>query len=221
MNTRLFLTGLVALSLFAAACGGDKKPASSPESITETSSTKEDMPPPPATEGSAPAEPKAEPKAEGPGAAGGVIKVVAMKITPAKKGKDKAVELKDDGTVTIDGKPAAKMKGDSVDSSGGTSMVTVGVDGSLVGNGVKNGYKFDGDDLVHESGVKLSVADDGTINVTKDGKTEALAKTDGKGASAKRAALIAAVLWMTIPSGGGAAAKPAAGGKAVAGPKKK
>jgi hypothetical protein len=218
MNTRLLLAGLVALSLSAAACGGDKKPAASPDGITETSSTKEDMPPPPATEAKAEAAPT-EPKAEGPGAAGGVIKVVAMKITPAKKGKDKAVELKDDGTVLIDGKPAAKMKGDSVDSSGGTSMVTVGVDGSLVGNGVKNGYKFDGDDLVHESGLKLSVADDGTINVTKDGKTEALAKTDGKASSAKRAALVATVLWMTVPSG--APAKAAGGGKAVAGPKKK
>jgi hypothetical protein len=209
MNTRLLLTGLFALALSAAACGGEPKPASSPETNAGAAepTAKEDMPPPPAeTATAAPA----EAKPEGPGAAGGVIKVVAMKISPAKKGKDKPVELKDDGTVTIDGKPAAKIKADSVDSSGGTSMVTVGVDGSLVGNGVKPGYKFDGDDLVHESGVKLSVADDGTINMTKDGKTEPLAKADGKAASAKRAALIATVLWMTVPSG--AAAKPAAAG---------
>jgi hypothetical protein len=102
-------------------------------------------------------------------------------------------------------------------------MVTVGVDGSLVGNGVNAGYKFEGDDLVNENGVKLSVSDDGTINATKDGKTEALAKTDGKAASAKRAALIATVLWLTVPSGGAtkAGAKPAGGAKPAAGPKKK
>lgn len=207
MSTKSFVVASVlALSFVTAACGAEKKPASAPEStsgITETS-TQEDMPPPPAKEAAAPA--PTETKAEGPGAAGGVIKVAAMKLSPLKKGKDKPVELKDDGSVTIDGKPAAKFKGDSVDSSGGTSMLTVGVDGSLVGNGVQPGYKFDGDDLVHESGAKLSVSDDGKVSITKDGKTEALAKVEGGAASAKRAALIATVLWMTVPSGN---AKPA------------
>jgi hypothetical protein len=215
MKTRLFLSSALVLALAAPACGGDKKPASSPESnagITETSA-KEDMPPPPSKDAPA-TTPPAETKVDGPGAAGGVIKLAAMKITPAKKGKDKPVELKDDGTVSIDGKPAAKIKGDQVDSSGGTSMLTVGVDGSLVGNGVKPGYKFEGDELVHESGVKLSVGDDGTINVTKDGKSEPLAKAEGGAATAKRAALIATVLWMTVPTGSASkAATPPSGGK--------
>ncbi|MBX3261191.1 MAG: hypothetical protein KIS78_32295 [Labilithrix sp.] len=200
MKTRLFLASALVLSLAATACGGEKKPAESPEStagITETSA-QEDMPPPPAKEGDAPATPAAE--GEAAGAAGGVIKLAAMKIVPVKKGgKDKPIELKEDGTVSIDGKPAATIKGDSVDSSGGTSMVTVGVDGSLVGNGVSPGYKFEGDELVHENGTKLSVDDEGTISLTKDGKTEPFAKAEG-GASAKRAALIAAVLWMTVPA---------------------
>ena len=202
MKTRLFLASCIVLSLAAAACGGDKKPAESPESnagITETSS-KEDMPPPPAKEGDVAAAP-AEATTEGPGAAGGMMKLAAMKLTPVKKGKtDKPVEVKDDGSVLIDGKPAAKIKGDQVDSSGGTSMLTIGVDGSLVGNGVKAGYKFEGDELVHESGLKLTVGDDGTITATKDGKSEPVVKTEGGAATAKRAALVAAVLWMTIPT---------------------
>ncbi len=201
MKNRLFLASFV-LSLVAAACGGDKKPAESPESnagITETSS-KEDMPPPPAKEGDVPAAPAAE-TAENAGAAGGMMKLAAMKLSPVKKGKtDKPVEVKDDGSVLIDGKPAAKIKGDQVDSTGGTSMLTIGVDGSLVGNGVKAGYKFEGDELVHESGLKLAVADDGTITASKDGKSEPVAKTEGGAASAKRAALVAAVLWLTIPT---------------------
>lgn len=205
MRTRLLDSALVlSLCLAAAACGADKKPAAAPETnaaLDEASAT-EDMPPPPSKE----AAPAAEPAVEGPGAAGGVIKLAAMKIAPLKKGKDKPVELKADGSVAIDGKPAATIKGDSVDSSGGTSMLTVGVDGSLVGNGVNPGYKFDGDDLVHESGLKLSVGDDGKINVTRDGKTEAIATVEGDAASAKRAALIATVLWMTVPT---ASAKPA------------
>ena len=201
MKTALSLASVLVLSLGAAACGGDPKPAQSPESnagITETSA-KEDMPPPPAKEGDAPAAP-ADETAAGAGPGGGVIKVAAMKLAPVKKGKnDKAVELKEDGTVTIDGKPAATIKGDQVDSTGGTSMLTIGVDGSLVGNGVKSGMKFEGDDVVSEGGVKLSVGEDGTITATKDGKSEAIAKVEG-GASAKRAALILAVLWMSVPT---------------------
>ena len=208
MKSRLILAPVFVLAFVAAACGGDKKPAESPESnagITETSATKEDMPPPPAKEGDVP---EAQAKDEGPGAAGGMMKLAAMKLTPVKKGKtDKAVEVKDDGSVLIDGKPAATIKGDQVDSTGGTSMLTIGVDGSLVGNGVQPGYKFEGDDLVHESGMKLSVGDDGTITATKDGKSEPVVKTEGGAATAKRAALVAAVLWMTIPTTVGGDAK--------------
>lgn len=212
MKTRTYCASgfIFSLAIAAAACGGEKKPAESPEinaGITETS-MQEDMPPPPAKEGdvAAPAE-----TTEGPGAAGGMMKLSAMKLTPVKKSKtDKPIEVKDDGSVLIDGKPAATIKGDQVDSSGGTSMLTIGVDGSLVGNGVKAGYKFEGDDLVHESGMKLSVAEDGTITASKDGKSEPVAMTEGGAATAKRAALVAAVLWMTIPTTitGDAKAKP-------------
>jgi hypothetical protein len=215
MKNRILLASTFALSFVAAACGGEKQPAHSPDSVagvTETSSTKEDMPPPPAKEVEAAAAPTPETASQAAAAptAGGVIKLAAVKVTPAKKGKDKAVELKEDGSVTIGGKPAAKIKGDEVTSSGGTSMLTVGVDGSLVGNGVKPGFKFEGDDLVTEGGAKLSVADDGTVTVTKDGKSETIAKTDN-GASAKRAALIATVLWLTLPPSVNAPAKKATG----------
>jgi len=210
MKTRLFLASALVLSLAATACGGGAKPADAPESnagITETSA-KEDMPPPPSNESDAPAAPAADTAANA-GPAGGVIKLAAMKLTPIKKGsKDKPVELKADGSVTIDGKPAATIKGDSVDSSGGTSMLTVGIDGSLVGNGVQPGYKFEGDELVNENGTKLSVDDEGTVSMTKDGKSEPIVKAEG-GAASKRAALVATVLWMTVPSASAKApAKP-------------
>lgn len=219
MMNRLLFGPALALSLAAAACG-DSKPAKSPESnagITETSA-KEDMPPP-KEETSAPAAETA-PKAEPAGAAGGVITVAAMKLTAVKPTKtDKPVELKADGTVTIDGKPTAKIKGDQVDSTGGTSMVTVGVDGSLVGNGVKPGFKFEGDDLVGD-GVKLSVGDDGTITSTKDGKSEPVVKVEG-GAAAKRAALIVAVLYLSVPGNPNAEVASTAKEKKPAAAKKK
>lgn len=204
MNTRLFSAVLVMCSGLVA-CGGGKGPTS-PESnagITETSA-KEDMPPPPSE---ANAEAAAAPAVEGPGAAGGMIKPAAMKLTPAKKGKnDKPVELKEDGTILIDGKPAARVKGDQVDSSRGTSMVTVGVDGSLVGNGVKPGYKFEGDELTGENGLKLTVGDDGSITASKDGKSEVIATVEN-GAASKRAALILTVLYVDVPANPGGAPK--------------
>lgn len=239
INRSVLSLGLFVLlsSSVVTGCGGDGKKAKSPESnagITETSAnTKEDMPAPPSKDGDPNAASsggdKDKDKATGAaassgGAVGGMIKVAAMKVAPIKKGKtDKDIELKADGTLNIDGKPAAKFKGDQVDSTGGTSMVTIGVDGSLVGNGVKNGLKFEGDDLVNsDTGTKLSVADDGTINATtKDGKTEAVAKAEG-GGSAKRAALIILALYLSAepaaappPVKKGPAAKPAAkpGGK--------
>lgn len=209
------------------ACGGAQKNSKSPESssgITETS-TKEDMPPAEAKEAATPASMAGTDTvtpALGDRAAGGMIKLAAMKLTSAKKGKkaDKPIELKADGTVLIDGKPAAKVKGDQVDSIGGTSMLTVGVDGSLVGNGVKPGFKFEGDELTTESGLKLAVGDEGAITVTKDGKSEVIGKAEG-GAAAKRAALIATVLWMTIPTTVGAETAKKAGPKSAAPAKKK
>ncbi len=197
MKTRLFLTSALVISALVA-CGGDPKEAKAPESnsgITETSA-KEDMPPPPAKEVEAPA----TAAATSGGAAGGMLALAPIKLAPAKKTpKDKAVELQADGTITVDGKPAAKVKGDQVDSIEGTSMVTIGVDGSLVGNGVKPGSKFEGDDLVMDNGAKLSVAEDGSITSSKDGKTETVGKAEG-GAAAKRTALVLAALYLTIPA---------------------
>ena len=127
----------------------------------------------------------------------GVIQIAAMKLVPAKKAKDdKPVELKADGTIVVDGKPFAKVAGDQVDAlDGGGTLVTVGVDGSLVGQAVKPGFKFDGDDLVTDTGAKLSIGDDGTITMAKDDKAETLGRLEG-GEKAKRAALIVIVLTM-------------------------
>jgi hypothetical protein len=205
-------TLVLAIFVLGAACGGEKKGARSPESnsdITETSSSpKEDMPPPPSKEG----EGATTETHTGPGAAGGMLKLATMKVTPLRAGaKDRPAELQADGTVVIDGKPVAKIKGDQVDSVEGVSMVTIGVTGGLVGMGVRAGLKFEGDDVVGDDGLRLTVADDGTITASKDGKTEPLYRAEGGGAS-KRTALVVALLWMTIPATIGAPA-PADTGK--------
>jgi len=83
---------------------------------------------------------------------GTIIKLAAFEVTPAKRGTDRAVELKEDGAVFIDGKMAARIAGDHVDSANGTSMLTVAANGRLVGGRVGPGFKFEGDDLVTDAG---------------------------------------------------------------------
>ncbi len=196
--------GLASVVLALVACGGETKPAKAPEPVVGANDGKADMPPghDKADESTADKDhgkgndDKAEKKAEkGPG--GGMIAVAAMKFTPAKKGKaDKAVEVKQDGTVTVDGKAAAKIAGDQMQDATGGTLVTVGVDGSLVGSGVKPGLKFQGDELTAESGAKVTVGEDGTVTLAKaDGKSEPLGKFEG-GASAKRAALLVTAMWL-------------------------
>jgi hypothetical protein len=164
------------------------------------------MPPPPTGE-AAPASTPAPTETHTGGGGGGMLTITPMKVTAAKPGKnDKPVVLKADGSVVVGGKTVAKIKGDQVDSAEGTSMVTVGVTGALVGNGVKAGLKFDGDDVTGEDGSRLSVGDDGTITATKDGKADAVGKVEGA-AAAKRTALVLAVLWLPAAPAPAAAKK--------------
>jgi hypothetical protein len=201
---KLSLLGTVSMALVLVACGGETKPAKAPEPVVGAADAKTDLPPGHDKDGESTADKdhgkgnddKAEKKAE-KGPAGGMITVAAMKFTPAKKGKaDKALEVKQDGTVTADGKTTAKIAGDEVKDATGTTLVTIGVDGSLVGTGVKPGLKFQGDELTAESGAKVTVGEDGTVTLAKaDGKSEPLGKFEG-GASAKRAALLVTALWL-------------------------
>jgi hypothetical protein len=194
MKLRVLLAAVIVTFSATAACAGDRSGASSPESnagITETSA-KADVPP----------ASKAAPASAVPSSTidGATIKFGAMKLAPAKPGKtDRSLEIKADGTIVLDGKPVAKFKGDRVDSIEGAPMATMSGTGVLAGSGVKPGLKFEGDDLVGDDGMKLSIGDDGTITASRAGKSETIGKAEG-GSSAKRAALIAAVLWMTIPT---------------------
>jgi hypothetical protein len=208
MNARVFVGAIMMGLVFtAAACGGDRKGARSPDDVAETSSAgaKEDMPASP--DGTA--APSSTPSTTDThtGAAGGMLAIAPMKLTAANPGKDdKPVELLADGSVVVGGKTVAKIKGDEIASTGGTSMVTVGVTGALVGNGVKSGLKFEGDEVTGEDGSHLSVADDGTITSTKDGKADPVGKVEG-GTTAKRTALVLAVLWLPPPGAPAAAPK--------------
>jgi hypothetical protein len=207
----------VASLLVLSACAADRKHARSsegpiPES-TSGASDKSDMPDAPAAKG-APAE-SAPADATPAKTESLAIKIAPMKLTPAKKGK--TVEVKKDGTITADGKPVAKIAGDQIDALDGSgTLVTVSMDGSLVGQALKPGFKLDGDKLVSDKGYEVTVGDDGTITSTKDGKSETLAKVEG-GADAKRTAVLVTTVLVAKPTDApaAAAAAPAKGAPAA------
>jgi hypothetical protein len=217
---------LAILILATAACGGDKKPPKSADDVPAPASTeapKEDMPAPSKDAFDPTTPPGTDTAAATPS---GVITVAPFKLVPAKKNA-KALELKSDGSVVADGKTVATIKGDQVNEPSGMTMVTVGIDGSLVGQNVKPGWKFSGDELANDDGSKIAVGDDGAITATKkDGKSETLGKIEG-GTTAKRAALLSVLLWVSTPAAAAPppaaakpAAKPAAAKPAAAKPKK-
>lgn len=184
-----------AVLVVLAACGGETKPAQAPDPVVGANSGQADMPPSP-SEKSGEATPGEQPKTNA--AETLAIKVAPMKLVPAKPGKnDKPVELKADGSIDVGGKTVAKISGDQVDATDGSgTLVTVSMDGSLVGQGIKPGFKFVGDELQGENGTKLSIGDDGTINATnKDGKSEVMGKLEG-GEKAKRAGVLVALLMV-------------------------
>lgn len=194
----------VASLLVLSACAADRKHARSSEGpiANETSSSeKSDMPDAPVAKG-APAE--AAPAATPTKNETLAIKIAPMKVTPAKKGK--TVEVKKDGTITADGKAVAKISGDQIDALDGSgTLVTVSMDGTLVGQALKPGFKLDGDKLVTDSGAEVTVGDDGSVTSTKDGKSETLAKVEGA-ADAKRTAVLVTAVLVVKPSDATAAA---------------
>jgi hypothetical protein len=199
----------VSSALVLAACG-EPTPAKSPDAFAETETTGQpDMPPPAPKDGEeAAGDAPATTDAKGP--EGGMLAVAAMAFEPAKKGKaDKPLALAADGTISVEGKPAGKIAGDEVQDASGANLLTVGVDGSLVGAGVTPGTKFEGDELVTDKGTRLAVTEDGTLTATTDGKSETLGKFEG-GAKAKRAALLVAFLHLEAAKAAPATpAKPA------------
>lgn len=211
-----------AVLVILAACGGEKKPAQAPDPIPTSNAGQADMPPSP-TDKASETTPAEQPKANATEQQTLAIKVAPMKLVPAKPGKnDKPVELKADGTINVGGKAIAKISGDQIDALDGSgTLVTVAMDGSLVGQGIKPGFKFVGDELQGDNGTKLSIGDDGSINATKaDGKSEVLGKMEG-GDKAKRAGVLVTMLMLLgKPMDTTPAVQPAATAKPAAKPKK-
>jgi hypothetical protein len=162
------------VALLATACG-HKPPKTADDTTTSTTPpAAEDMPPATGTPTTAtpgdtkPAEPTATP------AAPPAIKVVALRLVlPPKDAKKlglKALEVKDDGTVTSDGKPVMKVVGAELqDIDHGSTIFAVTADGSVNSSSGNAVGKFAAnDDLVLATGAKLVITDDGFLQMTDD-----------------------------------------------------
>jgi len=142
---------------------------------------------------------------------------VALKITPAKAGKVKSIEVSSDGSITADGKPVGKVSGDGVADASGTSLLSVGSDGSVTGGNAPAGAKFgSSDELSSDDGSKLTVNDDGTITHQKPKakKADTVGKVDGASSSGKREAALVALAWLLGKPPAAAAAHAGGEGKA-------
>jgi hypothetical protein len=193
------MAALVAL-VASTACGGSPPPKSADEAMSSapaTSSTA-DMPPAPSTPSSASTDPQT------PAASTAApVRVVALKLaTPAKDAKKvgfTTLEVKDDGSLLIDGKPHGKIAADGLKDDSGKSILTVGTDGAVSGENAKPAKFSANDELVLDNGAKIQVADDGSVLVVDEkGKGDPIpVKFDGVSTWAKReAALIILAMFV-------------------------
>ena len=121
------------------------------------------------------------------------------------------IELRADGTVTNPFGPFGKMaSGRFVEDNGGV-IFAVAFDGSISGDGALAPLKFDGDDLVvgGPPGTRVSIADNGTIAVSRQLDHPYGHFEGGVPAGGKRAAALLVAMLM-VHGLGFRHAKPAA-----------
>ncbi|HEY1955811.1 MAG TPA: hypothetical protein VGH28_09360 [Polyangiaceae bacterium] len=184
---------LVGSGAFAFACGGGNKEANPPAGGSSSA---------PAASSAAPAESTAPAASSAAVAPAPPLVVVAMKMMIPKA--KAPVDLKDDGTVMVNGKLVMKFVGAALQGADGKTLVSVAADGTVTLEGASKAPKFnEKDELMVGDGAKMFVGDDGAVRlVNPDGKQD---KDSGKlkfvgfKPTAKRAALVL-VLAALMPS---------------------
>lgn len=212
------LAVLVAAGVVGFACGGGEEEAG-PAKTPSATASEQTAPPPASTPSASAAASSAAPVATTPPPppAPPPLVVAAMKFTAPKV---KSAEIKDDGSVVVDGKPMGKFVGNELQDASGKTLISVGTDGVIKMDGATKTMKFNDKDEVETEGDKLIVGDDGVVKMLKaDGKPDkdsGKAKFTGFKPTARRAAAIF-VIAMMMPKPAAAAssasAKPATSGK--------
>jgi hypothetical protein len=182
------------------ACGGGGEAANPATSATATATAT-----PPASTTAAAASSSAavaEPKPPEPSY---MLGITASKMTPDKTAKIKAIEVKDDGSVNLGGKPTYKLAGGALLDSTGTAMLKCIADGTVTQGDGKAFGKFDDKDVMQVAGgASITIGDDGVVKVldkpgspskTIKGKFD---KVDAKGRRAD--VMIVSIEWMLAAS---------------------
>ncbi len=201
-KAKLFLV-LPFLAPFAVyACGGGGEAANPATSATATTTAT-----PPASTTAAAASSSAAVEQPKPPEPSYVLGITASKMTPDKTAKIKAIEVKDDGSVNLGGKPTYKLAGGALQDSTGTAMLKCMADGTVTQGDGKAFGKFDDKDAMQIAGdahASITIGDDGVVKVldkpgspskTIKGKFD---KVDAKGRRAD--VMIVSIEWMLAAS---------------------
>jgi hypothetical protein len=125
-----------------------------------------------------------------------VIAVVAFKAKVDRDGHSFAIELATDGKVLLDGRPFAKVDGDSVVSKFGSLRLTS--DGRIIPSFEPHVGKFTADEgLVDEQGNGMRLLDDGSVEMSDHGETRTVPlKVEKMQPGKRRTALLVCVAVM-------------------------
>jgi hypothetical protein len=199
MRNLLLTLAPCAAAMLLACGGGDNPPPNTADNAPSASAPPADSTPPPA-DTTPPAPSASAPPVDttpAPPPAPPPITVSAFKFTASGPGFVSA-ELQADGSIVVKGKTVAKINNNEVDDPTGKALFAVGPDGSLSGDGLEKKASFSGDDLTGDDGVKISIADDGTVSFTgPKGKTKKIGKIDSVGSAKRAAAIVVAFHWLT------------------------
>jgi hypothetical protein len=185
--------------LVAFACGGgggDTAPPANPTASATTSSAAPTDSTTAAPTASATVAPPVDTYALG---------VTAAKFTPDKTAKLKAIEVKDDGSVNLGGRPAYKLVGAELRDTTNTPLLRVTKDGVVTQGDGKAFGNFDGSDAMQiNGGASITLGDDGMLKVldapAKPSKTMK-GKFDHVDAKGRRALVtVVAIEWMLAAS---------------------
>jgi hypothetical protein len=215
------LAVLVAAGAVGFACGGGEE-ETGPAKMPSASASQETAPPASAPSASAAASSAAPVETTPPPPpAPPPLVVAAMKFSAPKV---KAAEIKDDGSVTVAGKPWGKFVANELQDASGKTLASVGTDGVIKMEGATKTMKFnDKDEVEVEGGEKLMIGDDGVVKMLKaDGKADkesGKAKFTGFKPTARRAATVFAIaMLMPAPKAAAPAASAKPAGKPAAKP---
>ncbi len=201
-TTHWFIVAALATSgVVGFACGGGNSDTNSPKSATVTSPSS--APSLVSASSSAVMSASVAPPAPPP-----PIVIFAMKLTGGSL--KKPVELKDDGTVVVDGKPVAKFVGAELQDTSGKTLIAVAEDNTVTMDGSTKTMKFTySDELLLDGGNRVSIADDGSVMLIgadhKPDKDSGKMKFNPFKSTARRVgivivvALAASKLWTSPP----------------------